>query len=205
MTTFVTPMTQLDAVNIVLKGMGEPKIASLDGAGLDALMAADLVDETSRALQTEGWHWNREYPKISPDSNGFINLPSNTLTVNTNGESAQYDYVARGLLLYDRSNSTYVFTNPVRLDLYVGLPFEQLPTSARIFVAAAAALTNQQGELGSDTLNKFLKEKAETARVMLVRDNYKATKPNAIRDNWSVLATTQRTFFNRGLFQSGGY
>jgi hypothetical protein len=154
----ISPMTKLDAVNICLSSMGEPVVNSLDGAAVDAQMASDLVDETSRSVQSMGWYWNYEIHTLSPNVNGEIVLPQNTMRVDTIESDRATKVVQRGLKLFNTVDSTYQFSDPLKVEMYVQLPFDDLPTAAKQFITIRAARLLQQRLLGSDTLDKYNKE-----------------------------------------------
>lgn len=204
--TFPTPMTKLEAVNVCLSSIGEPPVNNVDNSGIDAQIASDVVDEVSRTVQLKGWHWNRETGvKLSPDGNGEIVLPLNTAKIDSSGGSKQFDVVQRGTRLYDRKNKVYTFENPVELDLHVFLPFEELPSAARDYIAARAAAVFQQRILSSDTLDKNLILRSQEAMAEMVREEMQIGDHNMLRDNWSTYAIVQRGNFRRGGFQSGVY
>lgn len=205
MPSFTTPMSKLEAVNICLSSMGEPPVNTLDGAGIDAQMALELIAEVSRSVQLVGWHWNRENFSISPDVNGNINLPENTLKIDSTSYDASLDVVQRGRKLYNRTDNTFTFTNPVLVEVILLLDFDDIPEAAKQFITYTAALTLQERILGSDTLDKFLRQRLASAQIEMMRDANKAADPNMLRDNWSTLGTVQRGWFRRGAFQSGVY
>ncbi len=200
MSYYTTPMSKLEAINIILSSIGEPEIVILDGAGIDAQRASDLIDEVSRSTQIKGWHWNRETQTLSPDADGFINLPNNVAKVDTTKAFAMYDVVQRGQRLFNRTDNTYVFTLPLELDIYVILPFEDLPPSVKDYVTAQAAVTLQQRVLGAISLDSFLSEKLATTYAEMVRDEMQVADPNILKDNWSTRGIVSRGWFRRGAY-----
>ena len=131
MPTYVNPMTKLQAVNICLSSMGEPPVTTLDSAAPDAQVISDIIDETSRSVQSNGWHWNIEKYTLSPNINNEIVLPNNTLRVDSIETSSDIDVVQRGLRLYNREDNTYTFTDPLKIEVFVGLVFDDLPFAAK--------------------------------------------------------------------------
>lgn len=200
MSYFNTPMTKLDAVNVCLSSMGEPVINSLDGASVDAQMASDLVDETSRSVQSAGWHWNRERHTISPDVNGQIVLPANTARVDTIEGDRSTDVIQRGGKLFDRYNNTYQFSNPLVLEITVILPFEDMPLAAKEYVTYRAARILQARLLGSDSLFRFTQLDEQTSYLNLLRDEAEVTDNNMLYDSWQT-----HSILSRGYFARGGY
>lgn len=200
MTYNLIPLTKLDAVNICLSSMGEPEVNSLDGVAVDAQMAASLIDETSMSVQAQGWHWNREVYKLSPDNNGNIVLPANTARIDSVNRSKTVDVVQRGTRLFDVGNNTFVFTEPVEVEIYVILPYEELPLSAKQYIAIRAARLCQQRLLGTDTLDKFMAQSEQTAWFALMQDNLATADHNMLTDSWSVASILSRGYFARGAY-----
>lgn len=202
MAYYAQPLTKLEAINIALSSMGEPAINALDDAGVDAQMAADLIDETSRNVQLKGWHWNREKHTLSPDAQtGAINLPNNVAKVDTVDGDSDIDVVQRGLRLFNRTTNSYVFSDPLILGLYVILPFEELPMSCRSYIAYSSAMILQRRILGAESIDKGLKEQSVDAWAELIRDEMQVSDPNMLRDSWSMQSITSRGNFGIGVFR----
>lgn len=200
MSYYNSPMTKLDAVNICLSSMGEPVINSLDGASVDAQMASDLIDETSRSVQAEGWHWNRERHTITPNFNSEIVLPANTARIDTIEDNRDTDVIQRGGKLFNRKDNTYTFDEPLKVEIFVILPFEDLPLAAKNLITYRAARILQQRLLGSETINKFNQQEEQRAWLTMLQDEADVADHNMLYDSWqtySILA--------RGNFARGGY
>ena len=196
----ILQMTKLEAVNICLSSMGEPTVNTLDGAAVDAQMASDLIDETSRTVQSMGWHWNREKHTLSPDAQSQISLPANTLRVDTVDLDQEIDVVQRGLKLFDVENSTYAFDSELVVEIYVQLPFEDLPQAAKQFITMRAARLLQQRLLGSETLYKFHAQDEQRAWVVLMQEETETADGNMLYDSWSTRKIVTRGYFSRGGF-----
>lgn len=200
MSDWTTPMSKLEAVNICLAGVSQPPVESLDDAPVDAELAEAAVNEQLRSVLGKGWHWNRENYTLSPDTNGFIQLPANCARVRAIADRSEYDVIQRGQRLYDRVNSTYVFTSTLDVEMYVFLEFEELPHHPRDYIAARAAMIFQQRTLGSDTVNKDLTKIAQDTWNEMIRTEVKIAKPNMLRDNWSSASIVNRGWFSRGAY-----
>jgi hypothetical protein len=188
-------MTILQAVNICLSSMGEPEIDTLDGAGLDAEAAENLIQETSASVQIRGFWFNREIHQLAPSGSGHLLIPANSLSIDTTGLSADLDLIQRGSKLFDRKNNTYVFTAPVEVEIVACLPWDDLPPAARLAIATLAASTLQERLLSSDALTKQLTARAKEAMAMLIRDDLRASDANMLRDSWSVGRALRRGAF----------
>lgn len=198
MAFYDTPMTKLDAVNICLSAMGEPQVSTLDGSVLDAQLASDLIDETSRSVQAKGWHWNREKRTLVPNAQGQIILPSNVARVD--GFSTADDVVQRGNKLYNRTGNTYTFTSSVDVDIYLLLPFEEMSLSSKNFVTIRASRVLQQRLLGSDTLFKFSQADEQQAWVLMMQEEGEIGDYNTLWDNDSTKTILSRGYFARGYY-----
>lgn len=185
MAYYNAPMTKLDAVNLCLSSMGEPQISTLSGDVLDAQIASDLIDETSRSVQSRGWHWNLEKYKLSPNQAGQISLPPNTARVDSI-KNSEFDVVQRGTRLFNRTDNTYQFTTTVEVELYVLLPFEELTLSAKNYIALRSARILQQRLLGSEVLFKFNQIDENQAWIVLLQEEADVGDYNVLYDNNST-------------------
>lgn len=199
MTTYVNPMTKLQAVNICLSSMGEPPVSTLDSAAPDAQVISDIIDETSRSVQSIGWHWNIEKYTLSPNTNGELMLPNNTLRVDSVDASFDIDVIQRGQRLFNRGDNTYTFTAPITVEVFVGLPFDDLPFAAKQYIALAAARIAQQRLLGSDSLYKFNVQDEQRAWLNLLRDESDVSDRNMLYDSYSTSSMLMRGAFSRGV------
>ena len=149
------PTTTLDAVNMMLASVGEAPVNQIPETGVtEATIARDILYQVNKEVQANGAWFNTEedFP-LSPDQDGYINLPLNTLEVDASDPSI--DVVMRGSKLYDRKNRTYIFTEAVNLNITFLLSFEELPQTARTYIAIRAARRYQKNFLGSDTLHSL--------------------------------------------------
>lgn len=146
MTTPVVIATLLDAVNEVLDACRIEQIEDIaeatDGTNEDAEAALSAVDFAAREFQHSGWFFNTENDvTISPDGSGYLNIPTNALSISkARYKTTRNQRLAnRGTRLYDPYNHTYVFTEDAVCDIIYLLPFEEMPSAMRSYVAAAAA------------------------------------------------------------------
>jgi hypothetical protein len=142
-----TLMTELEALNQMLAAIGQGQITSLTGSlPKDASTALFLLEQKSREVQEEGWHWNTEHDyEIEPDAGtSGISLPDTTVRAQQyfHGYSSRYDlpevaqHGASGL--YNLTDQTYEFDDTVHLTIVHHLEWDKLPPSARKYIAASA-------------------------------------------------------------------
>ncbi len=193
----LNPTTKLEAVNMLLEGIMESPVNSVDGSGLqEADMASTMIDRVSREVQKKGWHWNTliDYPLV-PDVDGNIILPASTLSVDTMGTSAHLDLVQRGTKLYRRDTNTFNIGMTVRAELVLFLPFDELPESARWFIAVRATRKFQQKQLGSTELSEFDRGDEQDAYFDLLDEEADTRDYNVLRDSRTVSRIVNRTHF----------
>jgi hypothetical protein len=159
--SLLTPTTKLEAVNTMLSAIREAPVNSLASGLIDAETAEQILDNVSRSLQDQGHPFNRETDyTIAPDNNGEVVLPlefikADLASTQTQYRSGQNEYVLRGRRMYDTVQHTFNIGKELSLDVVVLLPFDQLPESARRYIAIKAARMFQERILGSDTLSSF--------------------------------------------------
>ena len=196
MTTATTPTSELDAVNLMLSVIGESPISSLlDTAVVDAVLAKQILSEVSRTVQSPGWHFNieKKFPLIPDAITGEIKVPLNCIRVDTVYPDEDTDAVHRGTRLYDRRKHTYIFTKTLNVDMVVVLPFDELPETARHYVAVRASRVFQARVVGSEALYSFSAEDEKEARRSFKKAEGATADHNMLTDSWSVARTLQRT------------
>ena len=169
----LTRTTYLEAVNLVLRMMGEAPVEGLEGEFGLAQQAADSLLTVSRKVQMEGWSFNTDYQRtlLRDNSNNHIRVPANALRIEVNPfDYPSLDIVQRGEKLYDRKGGTYVFAQDIKADVTYGLDWEELPEHARRFIAVVAGRELQQSVVGSrdlDQINYGMEVEARSAFLEL--------------------------------------
>jgi hypothetical protein len=128
----------------------------------DAAIAKDILNNTSRAVQSKGWTFNTDFDVIMKPKTGTgeIELGGNILRIDTTSSvrSSQKDIIERANKLYDRQNNTHVFTDNVTVNTITYFNFEDLPESARRFIAVRSARVFHDRVVGSGELHRFFQE-----------------------------------------------
>lgn len=179
--------TKLKAVNILLAGMGEVAIDSLEATQSSlAQKAIDTLDETSRSLQARGWYWNSEeaYP-LSPSSSGDVPLPSNTMRVSRVAHSGGDILVQRGQRLYNRTDRTFTFPQgeAVEVDLVIYLDWDDLPEFAKQAVIYVAQKKLQMRELTSTAIDAAIETDLQNAIAQLEQAEDAHGPANSLSDS----------------------
>jgi hypothetical protein len=185
-----TPTTELQAVNAMLRSIGEAPVNTLPTAGVsDASLAQDTLHEVNRAVQGKGLKFNSDYQvRFTPDVDGYINIPTNALRVTATFRSYDTDYAVRNRKLYDRRNQTYVFTSFVELDITYFLTWADMPEHVRRYVYVRASRQFQQETVGSQILWQFKAQDEAEARAEMNR--------------WEIIKRDQTLLESPGIFRT---
>jgi hypothetical protein len=189
--------TKLEAVNTMISVIGEAPVNTITGQTslpITAIQALSTLDETSRAVQSEGWHCNTEHEyELTPDSlTSKITLPKNTLKFDLDPLLyTDSDPVQRGLKLYDRKNHTELWTKSVKGTITFELEFEDLPEQIRHYVTVKAARIFANRFIGNREIEGFtLREEVEAKARAIDSDSENADR--TIFDHYSVLRVLDR-------------
>lgn len=189
---YTTPTTLLEATNAVLATIGELPVNTLPDSGLsEASLARDIVLEVSREVQSQGLHCNTDINyEMIPDIDGYINVPYNVLKID--GHYRDDDLVVRGNRLYNRKDHTFIFSEPVRVDVTWLLDFEELPEVVRRYITIRAARLFQKRVVGADSLHKLTEEDEQKAYSELVREEILLEDGNFLEGPLINFGTLQR-------------
>jgi hypothetical protein len=166
----LTNTTKLDAVNTILISIGEAPVNTL-GSGLQEAEIAEIVlNNVNREVQSIGWTFNTDLRKtLSPNTSGYIDLPSNCMKVDTKSVLRDYttDIVERSRRLYDRVTNSFIFTTDIVVDMVVLLPFDGIPEVARRYITLKAGRKYQENIIGSPILSKLQADEESLAFIAL--------------------------------------
>lgn len=164
------PLTELEAVNIMLAVIDEQPVSSIPTKGVsEPVMAQNTLMRTSRMVQSMGPRCCVESDyKLHPETpSKLIRVPKNTLNIEV--EDYTKDIVLRGTKLYDRKNHTYEFDKPLPVSITFFLKYDELPEHVRYYIAISAARKFQKEVLGSETHDRFTYEDEMEARLIFHR------------------------------------
>ena len=178
--------TELEAVNRVLRMMGEAPVNSLEGQFGLARQAHDSLKETSRTVQAEGWSFNTDYERTLTRTAGTneIELSSDISRVKIDPyEYPDNEVVQRGLKLYDRRKNTSVFEEDLTADVTYILSWTDLPEHARQYIMVKAGRQLQDQILGSADLTQINLTMEAEAKALFMEEEKNAGDHNMIRGN----------------------
>lgn len=189
-----TLSTKLEAVNTMLSYIGEApvnSIADTSALPISASTAIVVLDEASREVQSDPWHFNTETEYTLTPVDSVITLPNNTLHVDV--IDATQDVIQRGLRLYNRKDRTYTFTKDVKVHIQFLLDWDDLHEPARRYIMLRAARLLQARIVGSKELEAVIIRDEAHAKARLEENDYQASD-RTIFDN---IDTAARVGINR--------
>jgi hypothetical protein len=160
-TTEYTLKTKLDAVNLILRKLGEPPIGSLDTQypSLDLILPA--LDEEQRNLLEDGWWFNTFEPvTLSPDQNSRVTVPPDTLLFEPT-DAEKYLWTGEYIRTLDGSLDISESVTGRRV---ANLPFEELPSMVRTAITYGAALHVYGSDVGVDDIYQSINQLYVEAR-----------------------------------------
>jgi hypothetical protein len=192
-----TLTSKLEAVNSMLGHIGESPVNSISNTNLpvSASTAISVLDEISKEVQTEGWHFNTEEEVKYTPVNGSITLPNDIIQFDPVDTSL--DIVQRGSTLFDRKNNTTTFTSDLSVNQTRLLDWDSLPEVARRYITLKASRVFQGRIIGSRELEQLIARDEYIARANLqeadsrtsdrtIFDNYDAAVRVGINRNYDI-------------------
>ena len=174
MTTQIATDTELSAVNSILGSIGQAPITALNFQNPEISFVYNLLTETSKDVQNEGWHFNKEdHIKISPDANGNYLIPTNYLRFDIHDGlyDRKRDVVRRDGKLYDTVLHTDVFTQDFYFDVTFLFAFVDVPSVIQRYIIARASVRAATQLVSNADLVKLLQlQEAQTKAAALEYD-----------------------------------
>jgi len=191
----VTAMTELEAVNIMLRSIAETPVTTLDVDTIeDAQIALSTLREVSRNFQAQGWHFNTDYDyPLSTDGNDKIPYPTTAAHCDPMA-SEGYDLVKRGGFFWDRENLTFTFTGvtSIKFKIVWMFDFEDLPQLARNYIAMVATRKFAQDIMGDEATVSWTSRDEQLAHAHFVADDLRRADLNMLNASNSVNRAVRR-------------
>lgn len=173
-------MTKLEAVNTMLRLLGERKVNTLtDPTRLDVIGAIDALDEMTKRVQIESWWFNERLNQDLTPVNGIYNIPDVWLKVDVIFRSTSRQLVYRDKKLFNLKTGAFDgHTETIKVDFTEEIPFDQLPQSARSAIATSAAVLFTTERIGSREMLREIRENALQAWSELQAEEMQASDTN---------------------------
>jgi hypothetical protein len=190
MTTQIATDTELSAVNSILGSIGQSPVTTLGTITTDVTNTGqeivntyanpeigfihNLLTETNKNVQGEGWHFNKEDHVLrSPDANGHFLIPTDYLRydVHEGLSDKNRDVVRKNGKLYDNVQHTDVFTGDLYFDITYLRAFTDVPPTIQRYIIARASVRAATQLVSNPDLVKLLQlEEAQTKAAALEYD-----------------------------------
>jgi hypothetical protein len=186
----VTETTKLSAINSMLSCIGESPVSSLDGTvSADVAVASNILDEVCRDLMQREWRWNTiKNQTLSAQVDGKVPVPANWVRVDHDTK----DYAKRGPYLYNRTDSTDVFSGTVTgLKAILFLDWDEMPEAAKRYALIRAGRTLAARMVGSEKI-VGLTARDEAMAMMTLREYESEQGGFNIFDNPDIASNLRR-------------
>ena len=184
--------TELSAINSVLAAIGQAPITRVNYENPEVHLIYNLIQETNRDVQAEGWVFNteRDYPLL-PDADGCIYIPENVLAMDMTGNAVvrNTNVVKRDGKLYDKLNHTYKFSGEHRFDITWLFPFSDLPLAFQRYITLRASSRAATQIITNVELTKLLAQQEAIARASCME--YECNQ-----GDYTMFGTPERTAYS---------
>ena len=162
--------TELSAVNSILGAIGQSSVTVLNFDNPETQFIYNILEESIKDVLNEGWHFNtEEHIEVSPDSNGYLNIPSSYLRYDiNNAEDKTMDVVKRNGRLYDKVQHTDIFTDKVYLDVVYLYSFEDIPSVFQRYIIAKASTRAATQLITNPNLVQLLQTQEALTRASVI-------------------------------------
>tara|TARA_B100000029_G_scaffold485790_1_gene539463 strand:+ start:298 stop:903 length:606 start_codon:yes stop_codon:yes gene_type:complete len=168
-----TPITELEAINIMLAAIGEAAVSSLETATtVEVTQAKNLLSNINREVQQKGWHFNTEWDvSLSRDADNRVPIGSSVLSVYVENELTTIRGIAGQMFLYDLDNNTFTWTkNLTKAVTITLLDFQNTPQSLRQYITARASRVFQEEVIGQVSAEQINRQEEQEAYADLLDD-----------------------------------
>jgi hypothetical protein len=168
------PMKLLDALNYVLRRLGEQPVTGLDVEYPTVTIALPAIEEARIDLLMEEWYFNKfELRYLQPDSTGRVEVPEDVLQVYPTDPK----YVGAGRFVRHAETGEHVDV-PVQCTVILDIPFEELPKQAQNLIRMRAAYVVYVQDFGEDETSRSLEEEIGSAFTLLSAQHTRSRQYN---------------------------
>lgn len=175
-------MEKLEAVNMMLRRLGESTVTSLDVPYPTVSIALPALEEARTGLLLSEWYFNKfEWRNLLPNQFGQVEVPTEVLMLYPEDPER---FVFAGKYVRDARTGQHVDT-AVLCKIVVDVPFEELPVQAQLYCVYQAAHSVYVQDFGMDDTAQVIQQEAMGAYVILSAQHTRHRKYNTrTRRNW---------------------
>lgn len=140
-------MRKLEALNMILRRLGENAVTSLDVPYPTVSIALPALEEARTQLLLEEWYFNKfQWRNLLPNQYGQVAVPDDVLMAYPDNPE-KYTYTGRYIV--NARDGLHVDA-PVLCRVITDLQFEDLPKQAQLYVVHQAAYSTYVQDFGLD-------------------------------------------------------
>lgn len=172
-------MTELDAINVMLRAIGSSPVNSITSAHPDVANARATLKRHRAKAQKRGWWFNIDYNTLLyPDSLNEIQIPEEILSVVFEDRFL----VKRGIKIYNSLDNTYKFEESITAKRTVrNLPWEELPESMKEYIINVATADFIRDEIEDRAKAQDYQEEAGRSLINVHKEDLEASQFNAFQ------------------------
>ena len=192
--------TELEAVNEMLRAVGQVPVTSITASSPRAVLLAQAEWQAAmKEIQTMGWHWNTILT-ISNEPDGVtsqISLPSSYLHVDVDPQGCDRtrDIVQVSGILYDRENDTDEFDSTLELLAVIERPIDEIPEVFYQWMVKKATRRFHAATHGDPQRDRQLRADEEEARAAARTDEMRTRDGNALKRKMATLRNTHKYYY----------
>lgn len=185
----LTLTTELEAVNLMLRAIGESPVHTLeDPTHSDAASALTILRHWNMMIQSEGWRFNsRNNVLLTRDGSNYIAAPANTLHLSAAGVTAAEAIAFRNGKVFNIEDDSFEWEKDLYVNLILLFDFADIPQIARQAITQAAGLEFIGDEASAESRAQFSQTRAAMSMAQLRRAEGRIRKPNIFTDSGSTL------------------
>lgn len=194
--------TELDVVNACLATIGESPLVELEDDHDMVAAARQTMRQSTVAVMHRPWWFNTDFMALQVANDHFIYVPRDAVAVNVIGRS---DLTQRGRRLYNRFESTYEMTGPVRVIVTRDLPYEDLPTPAQLHLLNHTVLAFQTDFDGDNSKFQKLQGLLSQSYVSLNTEHIRQIALNGLESMFAQVNKQRTSPTQRIMGHRSGY
>ena len=172
-------LDSLSVVNACLGMLGEHGVNALNEPHPMIPNALAKLDQVNSTVQAGYWWFNVEYPTLTPQvGTGYLLVPSDT--ADADSLTQWPGLTVRGNRLYNTTDVTDVFTEPLRVRLHRVVPYDDIPLIARAHISARAQLNFQKDYDGDPAKTNVLAAEVRDTLLALKAEHIRNAKVNML-------------------------
>lgn len=175
-------ISKLDAVNHLLRSIGEPPYTVLPSTGSDTTSmgarAEDVLDRVSQNVQIRGGADNvRRYQTFTPVGNE-VTLASTVLWIESCGSSLGRQFVIRGGKVYDQVlGSSTIGSGTIQLHVHDEIAWDDMSAAAKATILGEAVREFQMFYRGNARVDAYLAGESAKGETVATAPKNQAPRP----------------------------